>query len=294
MISVLIPVYNNDVNTLVKRVHTQLTAGGVPFEILFLEDGSKVENITANHPLNQLENTVQLVSEKNRGRLNTRNELSDQARFEWLLFIDSDTLPKTQAFIQNYLEAIDDEVEAIFGGFAYSDEAPDKELLLRWRYGRTFEEKPARKRNRKPYKLIISANFMIQKRVLNSLNLSSETKRYGHDSFFSSRLKQKQVRLKHIDNEVYHLGLESNSKYLKKKEQAARTMFQFYESGQMPIHENSLLQTFTRIKRFGLRPVFSLAFKLLRKPLRLNLTGKNPNVYALQLYRIMYLCKIAG
>ena len=293
MISVLIPTYNYVLNQLIESVHKQLIKTDVPFEILFLEDGSSAKFISQNRSLDNLPFTTQLINDTNKGRLNTRKELSERAQFDWLLFIDADTIPKSHHYINNYLDAIDEDTDAIFGGFAYYDKAPESDFLLRWRYGRTFEVKAAKLRNKKPYKQIISANFMIKKSVLRSLKLSSETKRYGHDSYFSGQLKLNQIRVKHLDNEVYHLGIERSADYLHKKEQAAKTLIEFYQSGQMPEHDNSLLRTYEKIRRLGLHHVGKLGYRILGKALRSNLVGNRPNVYFLQVYRLLYLCHIA-
>ncbi len=290
MLSVLIPVFNYDVNNLISVIHDQLTAAGLPYEILVLDDYSDQQYINSNKGINNLNNTEFILSNKNNGRLLTRMLLSERAKFDWLLFLDADTIPKSANFIQSYINAIDDDTEAVFGGFDYYKTPPDRKSLLRWRYGIKHEVSPAARRNRKPYKLIISANFLIRKSVWKNLNMQLSISQYGYDSYFGSKLKSEMVKVRHIDNEVYHLGIEQNSKYLEKKEQAAESLLFFYENGLLKEHQHSMLSLFIMLKKFQLHHVLSISYSLFRQMMRSNLTGENPSISLLQLYRISYLC----
>ncbi len=292
MLSVLIPIYNVDVCNLVMEIHHQLEHSGIRYEIICIEDGSDTPFVDANLKLNNLPNTKHVIRKENTGRLNTRLELCDASKFEWLLFVDADTLPKSKNYISNYIQAIQPDTQAIFGGFAYYDQPPKQDFLLRWKYGRKYEVRPAKFRNKKPYKLIISANFMIRKTVIKSLDLSAKSNEYGHDSYFSNQLKANNIKVLHIDNEVYHLGIEESTFYLKKKEQAARTLMQFYSKGLMKFHENGLLNAFITLKKMGLSSFFAFLYKQMNGILRRRITGKNPSTFALQLYRLLYVCSI--
>ena len=115
-------------------------------------------------------------------------------------------------------------------------------------------------------------------------------KGYGLDNYFGSLLKSHNISVKHIDNEVYHLGLESNSVYLRKKEQAAETLLSVYQDNKIVGHQNDLLRLFESFKKYGLTGVFALIHKHFNAFLKKNLLGKKPSVKLLQLYRISYLC----
>ena len=291
MLSVLIPVYNYDVTELVGSIHKQLTNFGKDFEILVMDDRSDEEFVNINKGITELTHTDYIISNEKNGRLRTRILLSELARYDWLLFLDADTLPKTDDFIQNYLNAIDDSTEVIFGGFAYYNDRPEPSRLLRWKYGRKHEVSPDSIRNQRPYKLIISANFLIRKSILMQLNLKITGVLYGYDSYFGSRLKSENINVRHIDNEVYHLGIEESSKYLKKKEQAAEALLHFYENKMIDEHQNSLLSFFVSSRKLGLHHLFAWIFEAFSHNMRSNLTGRKPSIKLLQLYRISYLCR---
>lgn len=290
MLSVLIPIFNYNVTKLISNIHRQLIEAAIPFEIIAMDDNSEEKFVLKNREINKLSHTVYHISEINHGRLKTRMLLSEKASYEWLLFLDADTIPKSNRFIRNYLEAINDDTEVIFGGFAYYETPPEPTKILRWRYGIKYEASPADNRNSRPYKHIISANFLIKKSTWTHLDLKLSISQYGYDSYFGSKLKTENIKVDHIDNEVVHLGMEKNSKYLKKKEQAAESLLYFYKNGLITDHQNSLLRLFIILKQTGLVYLFSEFFALFSKRMRNNLTGENPSIVLLQFYKISYLC----
>jgi len=290
MISVLIPVYNYNVVALVTQIHSQLLLCNVSFEIICLDDASTSNAVDENEGISDLGFTTYLKSKENLGRTNARQFLAEKANYEWLLFLDADVMPKNEQFINHYLECLDKNYEAIYGGFAYHEETPSSEYMLRWTYGSTHEQVKAQKRNKKPYKVIISANFMIKASVFSDINSQIEQKGYGFDNFFGALLKMNNIKVVHIDNEVYHLGIESSRDYLRKKEKAAETLLSLHQANKIKNHDNDLLHTFIKLKRFGLNTIGSLFYKLFHKTLKQNLLGTKPSMNILQLYRISYMC----
>ena len=290
MISVLIPVLNYNLTDLVATLHKMLSKENIEFEIICFEDGSKEENVSKNKEIEKLPYTKLIVSRKNIGRIKARKLLCQKAKFSWLLFLDADINLKGHDFISNYLKYTNANYDAIYGGFAYSREKPKTTQLLRWKYGIKHEEVPAKIRNQKPYKVIISANCLIKKEVFEYLDLNEDQKVYGLDSFIGSKLKEKSVKVLHIDNEVLHLGLEENSVFLNKKEQASDIILKLHKEGVLNNPQNSLLRLFILLKKSRTNSLFSWAYKTFESRMKNNLTGSNPNIPLLQFYRISYMC----
>ena len=290
MISVLIPVYNYNVVSLVTTIHTQLQLCNIPFEIICLDDASSSEVIHENDSISNLEFTTYIKSKDNLGRTNARQFLAMKANYEWLLFLDADVDPKSELFVSNYLKFIDSKYEAVYGGFAYHTTIPESNYMLRWTYGKTHEQISATERNKRPYKVVISANFMIKKAVFIDVNSQIEQKGYGFDNFFAALLKMKNVKVFHIDNEVYHLGIETSEAYLSKKEKAAETLLSLYKNNRIDSHQNDLLRVFITLKRYKLNGIFSIMYKLFKNPLKNNLFSNHPSMKLLQFYRISYMC----
>lgn len=290
MLSVLIPTYNYDVKKLVKAIHKQGTELNVPFEIIVFEDGSSTNiNSTFN-----LSNIQHIVSKKNIGRVEARKKLAQAANYDYLLFLDADVLPKKDTLLKDYLKSITNTTESIFGGFAYHKEKPQTDSLLRWFYGKNKEEIPAITRNKKPYKVIISANFLIKKDVFMEVFSNFNYKKgYGFDSYFSTALRQKKHTVLHINNEVYHLGLEKSEAFLIKVKQSTETLLELYKTTPNYNTQNDLLNTFVKLKKTGLSSIFSLLYRLFKKPIKTNLLSKKPSLLLLQLYKISYMCFIS-
>ena len=105
MLSILIPTYNYDIQTLVDKVHAQLVDCKIKFEILCYDDCStKTEITTANKSIAALENTQYKILDGNIGRSAIRNLLAKDARFDLLLFLDADVIPVKKDFISTYLK----------------------------------------------------------------------------------------------------------------------------------------------------------------------------------------------
>lgn len=286
MLSVLIPTYNYNVSTLVGVLHKQLSLQTTPFEILIFEDGS-------THHLNtiDLSNTFVITNPTNIGRVRARNELANKAKYSWLLFLDADVMPKNESFITNYLKTTSTNYKAIYGGFAYKKQAPNRNKTLRWTYGKTKEEKPAKLRNQKAYKIIISANYLIKKETFKLINSKiNEAKGYGFDYYFGAFLKTNNINVLHIDNEVYHLGLDENEVYLNKVEQAVNTLLRFYKKNKALDTDNDLLKLFVTLNKYKLVRIFSKIHAVFKEKMKANLLSNKPSIKLLQFYRISYMC----
>lgn len=290
MISVLIPVYNYSILNLVKEIHSQLIKSGVSFEILCLEDGSDQQYIQKNKEISTLKNTFHIISETNIGRPRARQLLCTKAKYNWLLFLDADVKPKTPSYISTYLNFTNQNYEAIFGGFAYTTEKPEDTHILRWAYGKNKEETPSSIRNRNPYKVIISANFLIKKPVFYSINAQIKGNSYGFDLFFGSLLKSNNIKVLHIDNEVYHLGLETSTCYLLKVETAVDNLLNLHKSGKLEHHSNELLSAFLKLKKYKLNYVAIIVYNLFSPIFKKQLLSSKPSIKLLQLYKICYIC----
>lgn len=286
MLSILIPTYNYSVSSLVNSLNEQANLLNIDYEIIILEDGSTYfRNKTINSP-----NTKIIILNKNKGRVYARQRLAEEAKYDWLLFLDSDVLPKNKNFIQSYIEKIKKNHDAIFGGYAYEKEIPDHDYLLRWKYGRRNEEVAAKKRNEKPYKIIIFGNFIIKKSVFIKLNSTINCTMYGEDNHFGVLLKTNKHDVFHIDNQVYHLGIDSSINYLEKQKEATNSLLHLYATSKNFKSDNDLLNFFMLLKKFNLAFIFSLMYKNFKNLMTKNLISKKPSINILQLYRISFMC----
>ena len=292
MLSILIPTYNYNIVSLVTELHKQCVECNIKFEILVYDDGSNKYANESKQIAAFLSETRIIFSDKNLGRIHARQKLSDNAQYDWLLFLDADVLPKSKKFIERYTLKTNSCYDAVFGGFAYTSNPPENHSILRWKYGKTFEEVDAKKRNSKPYHLIISANFLIKKEIFHNINSKIKINSYGLDNYFAALLKQNNIHILHVNNEVYHFGIEKNIVYLNKVEEAINTLLYLFNKNKIFTHNNKLLSTFIKTKRFKLNILLAHLYKKFNKRIKSNLLSHNPNMFLLQLYKTLYMCHL--
>jgi glycosyltransferase involved in cell wall biosynthesis len=231
-ISLLIPVFNYDIIALVHSMKSAL--GMVPefCEILIGDDGSAAEYSEKYQSLTG-EGVRVVKSEKNIGRAAIRNRLALEATGDHLLFVDADVmLPGTsEAYITKWLPLLG-KSRVICGGTLYRDSPPgDPDKLLRWKYGKMKEEKKASVRNKNPHSGFSTFNVMIDKSVFSKIRFNEELKQYGHeDTLMGYQLKKAGIEVLHIDNGLYHEGLESNKEFLNKTKLGIENLSKLYDN----------------------------------------------------------------
>lgn len=292
MLSILIPTYHYNAYPLAQELERQALDANVVFELICVDDGSFSDANIENQKINSLTNCKFIEAKKNVGRTASRLFLAEQAQYQWLLFIDADVLPKNQDFLVKYLNGMKKNHEAVFGGFAYKDTSYSKNNSLRYTFGKKREEVDASKRNKTPYKVIISANFLIKKTLYLELIKNHTDNSYGMDYLIGSLLKTNQSNVWHINNEVYHFGLDDNTTFLKKTEHAMQTLYHLYASNKVNKNNISLLKAYGFLKFLYLHRLFGTCLSYFDSKIKLNLTQENPNMFLFDLYRLGYFCRL--
>ncbi|MEZ4875066.1 MAG: glycosyltransferase [Flavobacteriaceae bacterium] len=289
MISILIPTYNYHVQPLVETVHKQCELQQIPFEIVVREDAS-TQFLQENKAISLLNHVQYLRSEKNIGRTKTRQALADAAKHNWLLFLDADVMPVERDFIENYLRVITQEPPVVFGGIMYHEEKPQKEQLLRWVYGKKRESKTAFERRKNPH-YIISQNIMVQKNTFLEINNHLDDS-YGMDNIFSYRLQKKNISVMHIENPVYHNGLEKSETFLKKSLLAIETLIDQEKKGTISTDFTSLQKGYTALKKVHIHHLARLAGRIFNRCIIKNLQSRHPSIPLLDLYKLSHYSKL--
>lgn len=291
MLSIVIPIYNYNVFPLVAELHKQCLDSGIEFEIVCLDDASTLY-IFENKKINDLTNCHYFSNDKNLGRTSTRNRLVEKAIFKWLLFLDADVIPVHSDFIKNYISHINTAPKVVFGGYNYHSNIPESEATFRYKYGKAREEKSSFERNSNPYKYIFSGNFLIPKKVFIETNYTGEENFYGMDIFFSYQLFIKKIEVLHIENPIYHFGLENNQIFFEKSLKAVESRKRF-EANCSEIEKISpLIKKYKTIKRLGLLPISTLLFKISKPILKKRILNKNPSLFCFDIYRLGYICTL--
>jgi glycosyltransferase involved in cell wall biosynthesis len=293
MLSILIPTYNYNVLPLVTQLHSQCTEAGLTFEIIVIDDGSHAVVNKQNAKINTLGHCTFRELEANTGRSSIRNLLAGEAHYSWLLFLDADTLPVQDTLIKNYLPFMNGEEKVVYGGIRYQADKPADSALLRWTYGNEREALPAQERKKSPYLRLLTLNFLIHKSVFSKVRFNEAIPNLRHeDTLFSYELKAARIKVMHIENNVYHLGLESSSIFLKKSEESLEGLKYLIDNELLPAEYAGIGNLYNSITSTGMRSIFATLHKAMQAKMKKNLTGSSPSLLVFDLFRLGYICSL--
>lgn len=293
MISICIPVYNFNVTELVTELHSQGILASIPFEILLMDDASEEVNKKPNRPLQELTYVQYFELEQNIGRAKIRNQLALKARYDYLLYIDCDARVISPNFIINYLNYCYKGVVCV-GGTVYSKTPPPTEYYLRWLIGVKRESANAYKRSRKANRNFSTFNFLMDRDFFLKVCFNEKLIGYGHeDTLFSFDLYKHNVTIRHIDNPLEHIGLETGQVTLEKSKQGIRniiTIVNFLNFDPLFIKNVSVLQWGHRIKNLHMAKVLAFVYEKFHKLIEHNLLSRFPFLSLFNLWKLSYYC----
>lgn len=289
MLSILIPTYNYDCLGLVEELHRQAQVLSFPIEILVADDASKEELKRNNRKINKLSNCMFIELKENAGRARIRNLLSEKASYNLLLFIDSDAGLISNNFLKDYVSATQNS-DVVCGGLLYDRPLPSPMFSLRYYYGISTEERSAKVRNLHPYAQFSSFCFLIKKKTFRQILFDESFSGYGHeDTAFGIELEKRGIKIKHINNPLYHLGLERNEDFIRKTETSIENL---YRSSEKLSDHVRLLQTYNKVKRYKLQAPLAFLFRKTKGFLKKNLVSPQPSMKLFAFYKLGYLCNI--
>lgn len=285
MISILIPTFNDDCRGLVGSLISQAERiKGLEWEILVADDASTNTAVAeANSTIGKLEGCRYIRRSTNTGRSVIRNFLAQEARGEWLLFIDADLVMVRNDFLKTYIDATA-HAEVICGGYQVL-KGPDGNL--RYLYEHAAEKNNSVKQRLKhPYHNFCASSFMIKRNIFLQYPFDSRFYKYGYEDVLLGReLSEAGITITHIDAPIGFLEYESNAYFLKKAEEAMETLYQFRDSlqGYSPI-----LNIANRIQGYLLGTIFQKIFKWKRDAWKSNLLSNQPSLFIFKLYKLGY------
>lgn len=292
MLSILIPVYNYDISNLVRALHQQAINTQIEFEFIVVDDASSSHFQEKNAWIEKLEFVQYIIAAQNMGRSKIRNYLASLAKFDYLIFMDCDSMPVDTHYIQNYIDQLDPKT-LLYGGRVYLPKPPnDAQYYFHWFYGSQREVQAAANRQAKPYDSFMSNNFLIPKSIFRQIQFDEQLKQYGHeDTLFGLELKKQVIQISHLDNPLSHIGLDAVDAFLSKTVKGIENLYrleQTYDLG----NSIKLLRAFRLLKRYRMLWSVQIMYKLLGKWILKNLKGNQPNLRAFDLFKLYHLIKI--
>ena len=290
MISILIPCHNFNAYPLALKLEKQALLLDVNFEIICSDDGSFSLKNEENQKINLLTNSKFIELKKNIGRIQNRILLAEKAQYEWLIFLDVDSQPKKNDYLKKYISKIGNS-DFVFGGNEFKYNLNGK-FYLKNKFAKHREAKSSTVRKKKPYKYIISTNFMAKKSSFLNCYSKIKYKSYGNDYIISSILQNDNILVCHIDNCTVVSVNDDNEQFILKSKDALKNLYKNYSEGNLKKNSISIIKLFCIMDKLNICKVFLSFTNPLEKFIFKNINSKDPNLILFDIFRLRYLCKI--
>lgn len=284
-LSIVIPVYNFSISDLVTVLDEQASSLNISYEIRCYDDCSDTYFKELNTTITKFENVIYKELPLNHGRSKIRNLLANDAKYDTLLFLDSDSKITNANYLIEYVKYLDKDA-VVYGGRSYQNTPPtNSNKILHWKYGSTRETTSAEIRSKSPYYTFMSNNFIVPKNFFLKVKMDETLKGYGYeDTLFGVKLKEFNISIKHIDNPLCHIGLEDNDAFLQKTYESIKNLFQLTSAN---IQFNTKLYKYYRfITKSQLIFLFGFVYKLFQEKIEKNLKSTEPTLFYFDLYKL--------
>ncbi|MEP7196801.1 MAG: glycosyltransferase family 2 protein [Saprospiraceae bacterium] len=285
MLSILIPVYKQEISPFVRDLESAAIKLNIEFEIIIMDDGSGADYSICDSNLLSHSNIELIKLPENVGRAEIRNKLSEVAEYSNLLYLDADGQLINNDFIVNYLPYLN-QSKVFSGGRKYSDHEPEnKAKFLHWKYGTKYESKPAQIRNESAYHSFHSNNFLVPKRILLEFPFDKHLITYGYeDSLWANELKKDEIAIQHIENPIIHLGVEEAEIFLLKINSSIDNLVKLSTTDSklnLPLEK-----LYSFIYTVRCHQLFAYIFSKIKRRIVQNLLGNTPKIWLLQIYKL--------
>lgn len=286
-ISILIPTYNKVCVPLVASLQAQ--AEQLPYftyEILVADDGSTDKTtVNENRAINGIANCRYIERKENAGRAAIRNFLAMEAKYDWLLFIDSNMTVESPDYLVNYLNA--EEHDVVYGGYKVETGREDLKGNLRYIYEcKAKQNSDHTLRQANPYGDFHTSNFMIRRSVMLAYPFDERFREYGYeDVLFGKTLKGNNIGITHVDNTLGYDNFTGNMGFVRKTEESLRTLHRFRQELQ---GYSKIISWASTIERAHAGGICRWIFPIASLPLKAKLTGKCPSLFLFNIYKLLY------
>jgi glycosyltransferase involved in cell wall biosynthesis len=218
-LSVLIPFKGDDPTRLLAALDREI----VDAEIVLLDDGTN-DSALAGRLTDQVlamrlpVRFIRLAA--NQGRAKGRNTLAGQARAAHLLFLDSDMLPDSDAFLATWLQIAEDGTPVAFGGFSLKQTPRRPEHALHRAMALKTDCTPAPQRALQPEKHVFTSNLLVRRDVFETIRFDEAFSGWGWEDVEWAMRVTRAHPILHADNPATHLGLDTARDIAGKYEQS--------------------------------------------------------------------------
>ena len=277
-LSVLIPYYRDDPTALLQALLSQtVEQDGV--EVLIYDDGTGNANLNAKvcASVKSAHSPVHLmIAHGNKGRSAARNALQENARADWVLFLDADMRPVSENFLKDYVSLIEQDIaDVIFGGFTVPEKAETADQELHRALSEVSDCLSLAARQAAGPQFVASSNLAVRKAVLASEGFDDGFTGWGwEDSEWAARVA-KRFNLLHANIPALHLGLESTDTLLRRFKTSGHNYVRFTQKHPDIAQTLSLFKISQKLRKTPgqklIRPLLKLTVKLNVMPIKLRL-----------------------
>ena len=277
-LSVLIPYYRDDPTALLQALLSQtVEQDGV--EVLIYDDGTGNADMNAKvcASVKSAHSPVHLmIAHGNKGRSAARNALQENARADWVLFLDADMRPVSENFLKDYVSLIEQDIaDVIFGGFTVPEKAETADQELHRALSEVSDCLSLAARQAAGPQFVASSNLAVRKAVLASEGFDDGFTGWGwEDSEWAARVA-KRFNLLHANIPALHLGLESTDTLLRRFKTSGHNYVRFTEKHPDIAQTLSLFKISQKLRKTPgqklIRPLLKLTVKLNLMPIKLRL-----------------------
>jgi len=289
-LSICIPVFNFDVNDLVRDLSQQILSDRLDAEIILIDDASTDIFVKINDNLKDKVSSF-IFLEENIGRSRIRNLFLDYtAQSAYLLFLDCDGKIISQSFLKTYCDFIERQnPDVIFGGRQVSNIKPSSEYGLRWKFATERENLPVLKRLISPYLDFQTNNFVVKRSVLERIPFNTSITQYGYeDLVFSKDLQDHSIKIDHIENPVFNNDVESNDVFLSKADESAKSLAQLIKTDENfdKVSDIRLVKAYLVLRKTGLIKIYLKIYRITKNRIIKKLLSGNASLKMLDLYKL--------
>lgn len=287
LISICIPAWQDAATPLLTSLARLAHIGRC--EVLIYDDGSDNADMTAEitQSLMAIKAPARLITNmQNHGRSHARNRLIAHAQSDWLLLLDADMLPDTDAFLTDYITAIIETAAPalVAGGFSLKQVSATRAQRLHAAQSRRSECIPASIRAQNPGLYVFTSNILVHRTILETVLFDENYTGWGWEDVDWGLRVNIAFPVRHIENTATHLGLDDErsliAKYAGSKDNFARLVRQHPE-------DVSNMRIYKAAKRLTLFPLRTL-LRIISKTLAIDPAGLVPmsvRLFALKLFR---------
>lgn len=255
-LSVLIPFKGDDPC----RLLTALGRERAAVEIILLDDGSQDDLLAARvgAEIRALTLPARLVRlPRNEGRAKGRNRLVSQARSRHYLFLDSDMLPDSPAFLACWLSVIDTyDPPVAFGGFTLDQAVPRPDHALHRAMALKSDCRPADERRLAPEKFVFTSNLLVRRDLFAAEAFDEAFTGWGWEDVEWGLRVSRRWPILHLDNPATHLGLDTARTLVAKFEQSQANFRRVVAAHREAVSAYPSYRAARLLKRTPLRPLW--------------------------------------